>query len=192
MNVARNPARAALITIITSVLLIAAAIHMAGQQTLPTPTVDPRGFIQDMSLAGLTEVQVGQMAAVRATRPEVKALANLVVRDQSEANKQLALTAAAFDIQTHTQLDALQLSALDTLGRLLGVDFDRGFLMLIVQSHEDHVRRLGAMAATGVSVHPTPKGLAKSEPEIALWAAHTLPIAKHHLRIAKELQEKLR
>lgn len=192
MNVAGLRASRLLAVAVAGVVLFPAATHMAGQQTMPTPTVDPRRFIQDMTLAGLTEVQVGKMAAERATRADVKAFANLVVRDQSDANKMLALTAAAFDIQTHAQLDAGQLAAIDQLGQLLGTDVDRGFLQLIVRSHEDHVRRLGAMASTGVSVRPTPKGLAKSEPEIALWAAHTLPVAQHHLRIARELQEKLR
>jgi putative membrane protein len=191
MHVADNRARGVLTIVLAATLLLPAVTHIAGQ-TLPTPTIDPRRFIQDMTLAGLTEVQVGRMAVERATRPEVKAFATLVVRDQSDADKMLALTAAAFDIRTHTQLDAGQLSAIAQLGQLLGADFDRGFLQLIVRSHEDHVRRLGAMATTGVSVRPTPKGLAKSEPEIALWAAHTLPIAQHHLRIARDLQEKLR
>jgi putative membrane protein len=182
----------ALLTLAVAVLLLPTAPDLSGQETTPTPTVDPRRFIQDLALAGLTEVQVGKLAAERAARPDVKAFATMVVRDQSDANQMLMLTAAALNIQTHSQLDAAQLSTIEQLGRLQGADFDREFLQLIVRSHEDHVRRLGAMATSGVSVRPTPSGLARNEAEVALWAAHTLPLAQHHLTVARALQEKSR
>ena len=177
-----------------TVALCAASVLSTGGarlhgQTLPTPTLDPRRFLQDMVLAGLTEVEVAKLAAMRGA-PDVAAFARQVARDQSEVNKMLIATAAGLGIQLHTQLDALQRGELERLGGLQGAEFDREFLKLVVLSHEDHVRRLGTMATSGVSVQPTPKGLAKNEPDVALWAGHTLPVAQQHLRIARELQAK--
>ena len=179
--------------ILTAVLFIASLVSAGASrlhaQVLPTPTVDPRRFLQDMVLAGLTEVEVAKLAAMRAA-PDVAAFARQIVRDQSEVNKMLVATASDHGIQLHTQLDALQRGELERLGALQGPEFDREFLKLVVLSHEDHVRRLGSVATSGVSVKPTPSGLAKDEPDVALWAGHTLPIAQQHLRIARELQEK--
>jgi putative membrane protein len=177
-----------------TVALCAASVFSTGggrlhAQTVPTPTVDPRRFLQDMVLAGVTEVEVANLAAMRGA-PDVAAFARQVVRDQSEVNRMLIATAAGLGIQLHTQLDALQRGELERLGALQGAEFDREFLKLVVLSHEDHVRRLGTMATSGVSVQPTPKGLAKNEPDVALWAGHTLPITQQHLRIARELQAK--
>jgi putative membrane protein len=192
MNAAGTRASGLLAIAIAGVLLFPIAAHVAGQQTTPTPTVEPRRFIQDMTLAGMTEVQVGKIAAERASNPDVRRFATMVVRDASDHNKMLALTAAALDIQTLDQLDVGQLAAIERLGRSQGADVDEEFLQLMVRSHEDHVRRLGAMATSGVSVRPTPSGLARTESEVALWASHTLSVAQHHLRIARDLQAKLR
>jgi putative membrane protein len=177
-------------TVMAGLLLSAALPHLRAQQTTPVPASDPRSFFQDMLLAGLTEVQIARLAADKASNPDVRNFARMVTRDAAEANSRIAVTASSLHISLQTELDALQKASIERLTGLQGADFDREFLLLVVRSHEDHVWRLGAMAAGGVSMKATPQSLAPNEPEAALWASHMLPVAQHHLRLARELQQK--
>src|SRR5688572_11197129 len=47
---------------------------------------DSQGFVNDMAIAGMAEVELGRMAADRAASADVKAFGQMMVTDHSKAN----------------------------------------------------------------------------------------------------------
>ena len=60
---------------------------------------DAREFINQMSIAGMAEVQLGTLASERGTNPDVKAFGQMMVKDHLQANKELAQIAAQLKVQ---------------------------------------------------------------------------------------------
>ena len=85
----------------------------AGEKATPARSVespqaaraDAQGFIQDMTIAGLTEVQLGKIATERAASADVKAFGQMMVKDHSQAGDELKQVASQLKIQPPTQLD---------------------------------------------------------------------------------------
>ena len=63
-------------------------------------------FINQMSIAGMAEVQIGMLASERGTNADVKAFGQMMVKDHSQANKELAQVAAQLKLPPPKELDA--------------------------------------------------------------------------------------
>ena len=97
---------------------------------------DTREFINTMAIAGMAEVQLGKLAAERAQDPDVKAFAQMMVRDHTEANDELKQASPA-GVQLPTQLDEKHRELADRLTKLQGEEFDREYMKAMVEGHEE-------------------------------------------------------
>lgn len=121
---------------------------------------DAQGFINDMTIAGLTEVQLGKMATERAVHADVKLFGQMMVKDHSKANDELQQIASQLKIQPPTQLDQKHKNLVDKLSKLQGAEFDREYSNAMVQGHQEVLGKL--RARTEVKV-PAP-GAASAHP----------------------------
>jgi|tagenome__1003787_1003787.scaffolds.fasta_scaffold20366243_1 putative membrane protein len=103
---------------------------------------DAKEFVKHMAIAGMTEVQLGQMAAARATNPEVKAFGEMMVKDHTQANSELTALAAQLNVPPPTELDRKHQDVANRLSKLQGAEFDREYLKVMVQSHQDVAKEL--------------------------------------------------
>jgi putative membrane protein len=119
------------------------------------PHSDARGFINEMAIAGMAEVQLGQMAATKASNADVKSFGQMMVTDHSKANDELKQVASQMQVQVPVDLDQKHKALADRLSRLQGAEFDREYMTAMVQGHEEVASKLRSHAGNGVTSHDT-------------------------------------
>ena len=141
----------------------------AGEKATPPRSVespqaaraDAQGFIQDMTIAGLTEVQLGKIATERAASADVKAFGQMMVKDHSQAGDELKQVASQLKIQPPTQLDQKHNDLVDKLSKLQGAEFDREYINAMVQGHQEVLGKVRARVEAKV---PAPGAAAGEHP----------------------------
>jgi putative membrane protein len=136
-------------------------------------------FIVDAAQDGRSEVELGQLAASKASSPAVKRLAQKIVADHTKANQQLeSLPSASQALQSAT-MPPEKGSTTDRLSQLSGKEFDRAFVEQVVQDHENAINRFKEAAASA------------QDPTVKQFASQTLATLEQHLEMAKSLQKSL-
>ena len=139
-----------------------------------------RDFIQDQLEDGQAEVALGKIAAERATHPEVKQFGQQMVRDHQMAGDELRQAAQAGNAQVNppAELDGDHKDHQEELLKLSGTEFDRKYIDIMVNEHEEAVNELE-------------KKVDSDNPQIRQWATKTLPAVRQHLEHAKQLDKTL-
>ena len=158
------------------------AVGTSGAATL----AGDREFIEEHVAMGDSEVALGELAAQKGTHAEVKRFGELMVREHRAAGLELkqihsqlaANTAAPNARATDTDARDDHKDAIEDLQGLTGRDFDRKYMDLMVEHHEDAVSDLERKAENGST-------------EVRQWAAKTLPKVQQHLAQAKTIKETL-
>ena len=112
---------------------------------------DAQGFVNEMTIASLAEVQLGKMASEKASSPDVKAFGQMMVKDHTQANNELKQVASQLNVQPPAQLDQKHTELSDKLSKLSGAAFDREYINAMVMGHEEVLGKLRARAEAGVS-----------------------------------------
>lgn len=178
-------------------LVAAATISVHGQGRAPHESMqgDVRNFVDAMAIAGMAEVQLGNLAAQRASNADVKAFGQMMVRDHAKANDELKQAASRLRLEPTTQLDKKHRDVADRLAKLNGAAFDREYIAAMVQGHQDVLTQLQAQTrdrpTTGAETARTSAPGANEEP-VTQWAAKTLPVVQQHLARAQQLQQTLK
>ncbi len=128
---------------------------------------------------GLTEVELGRLAAQKGQSADVKKFGQRMVTDHSKANAELKKLAASKGITLPTEMNAEQMAEHAKLAKLSGAEFDREYMTLMVEDHDKDVAAFLDEAKDG------------SDPDIKSFAAKTLPTLQEHQRMAKEIKAKL-
>lgn len=140
---------------------------------------DSSHFAAEAAQGGLTEVQLGRLAAERATNPAVKQFGEQMVADHSKANAELQQIAARKHLQLPTTLKSQQQSEYDKLAKLSGADFDKEYVAYMTDDHEEDAEAFQAQAQQG------------NDADIKAFAAKTLPVIQHHLQMIKDIKAKM-
>jgi putative membrane protein len=139
--------------------------------------VDDKKFVKDAALGGMTEVELGKLAAQKASDAKVKEFGQKMVDDHSKANDNLKQIASKSNIQIPSSLDSKHQSRIDKLSKLSGEDFDKAYVKDQLKDHQTDVREFSDEAQNG------------SDPNIKTFAASTLPTLQHHLEMVKDLNK---
>lgn len=175
---------------------------------------DAQGFINDMTIANLAEVQLGKMASEKASNSDVKSFGQMMVKDHTQANSELQQIASQLNVQPPAQLDQKHKDLSEKLSKLSGAEFDREYINAMVMGHEEVLGKLRAHADAGVSGahsgaagaagdhgaaaggdHSSPSGNRSSvghgDEALTRWAAKVMPTVQKHLDRAKAIQSKV-
>lgn len=98
-----------------------------------------RRFLHKTSDAGMSEVQIAQLAVQKASDPAVKAFAQKLVDEHTKLNSELASLALQKGL-TLDKDDGRDRSY-NRLNRQSGADFDQEFVEHMVEQHEDSIKR---------------------------------------------------
>lgn len=135
-----------------------------------------REFIEDAANSGLYEVQAAQLAAVKASDPQVKSYAAMLVDHHTNANNQLVQLANARKVVLPVAPPRRMRLAIEQLGKKEGAAFDREFVQDVgVKAHERDIKRF-EKAAKDVR-----------DPQLKAFAERTLPLLREHLAQAQRL-----
>ena len=177
-----------------------------------TGQADARGFINDLTIANLAEVQLGKMAGQKASSSDVKSFGQMMVQDHTKANDELKQIATQLKVQPPAQLDQKHKDLSDKLSKLSGAEFDREYINAMVMGHEEVLGKLRARAEAGVPGGHDAAGAAgdhaaaaaRSQAErgattnpghgdqaLTQWAATMMPAVQKHLDRAREIQKQV-
>ena len=156
-----------------------AAPGTAGTAGTTDIAMGDRNFVKDMAAGGQAEVALSEMAQQKATSPDVKAFAALMVRDHSRAGQELKSIAAKHNIELNADLDDHAKDLRERLAKKSGADFDRDYMKAMVDDHEQAVDD-----AKDKAEH-------SDNADIKEWASKTLPTLQQHLERAREINEAL-
>ena len=143
-----------------------------------TPSkVDDKKFVKDAALGGMTEVELGKLAAQKASDAKVKEFGQKMVDDHTKANETLKEAASKSSIQIPDAIDSKHQSRIDKLSKLSGEEFDKAYVKDQLKDHQSDVREFADEAKGG------------SDSNIKTFASSTLPILQHHLEMVKDLSK---
>jgi predicted outer membrane protein len=197
----RKSAAVALYVAAVGVLLAQTAPGLAGRQQPPSrgtdfPPGNTRDFISAMTIAGMTEIQLGNLAITRASHPDVKAFGQLMVKDHSMANTELRSIAMQLNVTQPTELDQKHRDLFDRLTNVGPTEFDREYTKAMIEGHQEVAKLLRSRtgpaggAAAGATAVGT-SGTVDVDP-LTRWARQVLPTVEQHLERAQQLQQNIK
>lgn len=136
-------------------------------------------FWANAARGGMAEVELSKVAQSKATNPEVKKFADMMVADHTKANAELKAAAAKQNVILPTDLSGAHRSLLTDLNEAAGADFDRTYVDAMVDAHETDVQLFEDQAEDD------------DNPDAKAFAAKTLPTLKKHLEMIKGIQSRL-
>jgi putative membrane protein len=140
---------------------------------------DADDFMKTAAQGGMAEVELGKLAASKATDPEVKKFGQQMVDDHGKANEELKALAAKKNVTLPTDLGSHQ-SDLDDLKSKSGADFDQAYVKLMLNDHEDDVDEFQAQSDKA------------EDADVKAFAAKTLPTLKKHLETIRTISDRIR
>lgn len=161
----------------TMVLGMAAASAFAGQTaTKPARSSGSADleFVLDAAKGGMAEVELGQLAADKASSDDVKKFGQRMVSDHSKANDELKSLAQSKSITLPSDVDAKDKATHDRLAKLSGAAFDRAYMQHMLADHRKDVNEFKKESTAG------------KDSEVKAWASKTLPTLEEHLRLAQD------
>lgn len=133
-------------------------------------------FVTKAAEGGQFEVEVAKLAADKASSPEVKSYAQMLVDDHSAANDKLRQIATSHNVALPASLPADKKREIDMLSKLSGPEFDKQFVKIVgVKDHSHDISEFEKASKT-----------AKAD-DVKNFAESSLPALKKHMTAAEKL-----
>jgi putative membrane protein len=139
-------------------------------------------FIRNAASGGVMEVELGKLAADKATNDDVKKFGQRMADDHSKANDELKGLASSKGVDLTKTLDNAMKKAdkeKETLSKKEGSAFDKAYMDMMVKDHEKDVKEFEEASNDA------------EDADLKAWAGKTLPTLQEHLKMAKDTQSKL-
>ena len=98
---------------------------------------DLQKFVEKAAISNMAEIQLGQLAQQKAQNPEVKQFAQTMVDEHTKAQSELQQAASAAGISVPSALDSKHQKIHEKLSNLSGSEFDKQYMKVMVDSHND-------------------------------------------------------
>lgn len=134
-------------------------------------------FVTKASEGGVAEVQAGKLAEQKSQSADIKAFAEMMVKDHTAANEQLTTLAKKLDLKVEDDATLVAKAKKEIL-ELRDESFDKAYVNNQVKAHEDTVALF------------TKESQSSDNAELKAWATKTLPKLQAHLDQARALQAK--
>lgn len=169
------------------------AIGTSGQAT---GAADARRFAERAMMANKAEVRLGELAGQRAQSASVKEFAQMMVRDHTKGLNDLKEAVKGQGIDEPSQLDAKHQALSDRLSKLSGAEFDRQYMMAMVEGHREVQDMLDDRATQTPAARGTSGGRSTGDSQLDVavnqWASQKLPGVKQHLQKAEQINSQLK
>ncbi len=136
-------------------------------------------FAMEAAQGGMAEVKMGQLAADKASSPDVKAFGQQMVDDHTKANDQLKSVAKEEGMTLPGDVNQKQQAMYDRLSKLSGAEFDKQYVKSMVMDHVEDVKDFKKETNTG------------KDEKVKSFASQTLPVIQGHLDKIKSIQSKM-
>lgn len=136
-------------------------------------------FMKEANLAGLKQIELGNLAAQRAVDPKIQKFAKMMVKDHIKISKRLKALADSKNLTLPAALRTADQQHIAEMQKIPAKDFDKHYMEMMVK---DHVRALDMYkSASTLGDHP-----------LQNFAARTLRVLEEHYKVAKDLRNYLK
>jgi putative membrane protein len=146
-----------------------------GTTTKSTISGSDSKFVTEAAQGGMAEVELGRLAAEKASSADVKKFGQRMVDDHTKAGDQLKQVAAQKNITLPTGVGSKNQAEINKLSKLGGADFDHAYMRLMVQDHRKDVAEFRKEANSG------------KDADVKNFASNTLPTLEDHLKNAESV-----
>jgi len=150
-------------------------------QTTPsipsTVSKDDATFVVNTANAGMTEVQLGQLAQQKGTAKDVKEYGAMMEKDHTAAGDKLRALAASKNITLPSAISPEMQKNIDDLQTKSGKDFDKAYIDLMVDDHKKVISMFEDESKKG------------SDADIRAFADATVHTLKMHLQDAEKCKK---
>jgi len=136
-------------------------------------------FVMDAATGGMEEVQLGQLAAQKASDTDVKNFGQRMVDDHTKANDQLKQVASQKGITVPSSLPASKQKDVDKLSKLNGAAFDKAYVSMMVKDHQKDVAEFKKESNSG------------KDSDVKSFASTTLPTLQDHLKMIQDIHSRM-
>jgi len=156
----------------------------------PSPTASPtaspvaltapeKEFLANTARGGMLEVQLGNIAAQKASSEDVKQFGERMATDHSQLGQKLQQLASNLGFSLPPDLKPEQQNLVSRLEKLTGKTFDREYIKEMVSDHAKDVSEFERAVSQA------------SNADIKQFASDALPTLREHLKLAREIAGKL-
>src|SRR5262249_9881456 len=118
-------------------------------------------FVMEAAEGGVAEVELGQLAADKASNAKVKEFGQRMVTDHGKAGDELKTIATSKSLTLPTTVNAKHKATKDRLSKLSGPAFDRAYMAEMVKDHQADAMAFHKQATSG------------QDAEMKAWATKT-------------------
>jgi putative membrane protein len=129
-----------------------------------------KGFILAAAQGGMTEVKLGELAAQKGTRDDVKAFGQMMVKDHTAINDDLKALAAQKGVTLPDSLDAKHQGMVDKMTALTGSEFDAAYIAGMIKDHKMDAKEFKAESAE------------TKDADIKSFLDKSIPVVGEHLK----------
>ena len=130
---------------------------------------DDNDFAVKAANGGMLEMEVARLAREKAQSSDVKAFAAMMMVDHQKAGDELKALAGRKNITLPARLGEDEQKHVDELAKLSGVEFDKKFVDLMVEDHEEDVKLFKEASDDA------------DDADLKAFAAKQLPVLQKHL-----------
>lgn len=134
-------------------------------------------FAVALADGGMLEIESSKLALTNASAANVKDFAKMMVSDHTGAAAELKDAAAKKNISLPAALSDDKQKKLNDLATKKGTDFDKAYVDLMVNEHEDAVKALKDESEKG------------NDADLKAWATGKLPVIQKHLDVIKSIKD---
>jgi putative membrane protein len=165
-------------TLITILLAIAlcSVNGLAKDKKTKTGGTDA-AFIPKAASGGMTEVELGKLAAEKGASQEVKDFGNRMVKDHSKANDELKEVAGKMNVTVPGKVDAKHQAMIAKMSALSGAAFDKAYVKGMVKAHKEDIALF--------------EGADKEvkNDDLKKFIENTIPVMKDHLAMIEKFDQ---
>src|ERR1019366_8437521 len=134
-------------------------------------------FILAAAQGGMTEVKLGELAAQKGTRDDVKAFGQMMVKDHTGINDDLKALAAQKGVTLPDSLDAKHQGMVDKMSALSGSEFDNAYIAGMIKDHKMDAKEFKAESA------------ATQDADVKSFVDKSIPVVEAHLQHVTALKK---
>jgi putative membrane protein len=158
-------------------LSLAAAFFVSAKDPASSLNASDEKFVKMAAESGMTEVKVAELGAQKASRAEVKALAETMIKDHTTLNEGLTALATSKGAQLSSVIAPKGADTVKDLEKYSGEEFDKQFLEAMKDGHEKSVKNFKDAAENA------------KDGDVKAFASKNLPTIEGHLEHIKRLQK---
>jgi putative membrane protein len=142
-------------------------------------TSTEKSFIMKAANGGMTEVELGKVAADKGQMQDVKEFGSRMVTDHTKANNELKSVASNLGVTVPAKVDSKHQAMIDKFSKMsAGNDFDKAYIKDMVKDHE-----------TDISEFEKAEKQVKNA-DLKSFIEKTVPVMKEHLEMVKKMENK--